>query len=197
MDGSDDEFSDLEGDDLDETEEDAVDSTPDPNVNSGLASLSSSSGSGSIDSAVPDPSTHGSAVPGSDSHGSPGAAGPSSSTWTTTTKRIPIQPFTSPTGPVEDTSSLPVDVFDLYLSPDLMCKIVKQSNAYAKLVMGPEKFDKWEKITVEELRAIFGFNILMGINHLPSLNDYWSRDPRLRYAPVAGRISRDPFREVS
>ena len=72
-----------------------------------------------------------------------------------------------------------------------MCEIVKQSNAYAKLVMGPEKFDKWEKITVEELRAFLGFNILMGINHLPSLNDYWSRDPRLRYAPVVDRISRD------
>ena len=37
----------------------------------------------------------------------------------------------------------------------------------------------------------------MGINYLPSLNDYWSRDPRLRYAPVADRISRDRFREVS
>ena len=196
MDGSDDEFSDLEGDDLDEGEEDAVDSTPDPTVNSGLASLSSSSGSGFVDSAVPDPSTRGSAVPGSDPTDS-GIAGASSSTWTTATTRIPIQPFTSPTGPVEDISSLPVDVFDLYFSPDLMCEIVKQSNAYAKLVMGPEKFDKWEKITVEELRAFLGFNILMGINHLPSLNDYWSRDPRLRYAPVADRISRDRFREVS
>ena len=195
MDGSDDEFSDLEGDDLDEIEEDAVDSTPDPTVNSSLDSLSSSSGS--VDSAVPDPSTRGSAVPGSDPPGSPGAAGTSSSTWTTATTLIPIQPFTSPTGPVQDISSLPVDVFDLYFSPDLMWEIMKQSNAYAKLVMGPEKFNKWEKITVEELRAFLGFTIFFGINNLPSLSDYWSRDPRLRYAPVADRISRDRFREVS
>ena len=60
--------------------------------------------------------------------------------------------------------------------------------------MGPDKYDKWTKVTVEEF---LGFSILMGINHLPSLDDYWLKDPRLRYAPVAGHISRDSFREVS
>ena len=40
--------------------------------------------------------------------------------------------------------------------------------------MGPEKYDKWTKITVE---VFLGFSILMGINHLPSLDDYyWSKD---------------------
>ena len=53
------------------------------------------------------------------------------------------------------------------------------------------------EVTVDELRAFLGFSVLMGINHLPSLNDYWSRDPRLRYAPVADRITRDRFREIS
>ena len=70
-----------------------------------------------------------------------------------------------------------------------MDEIVKQSNAYAKTVMGPEKYDKWAKMTVDDLKAFLGFSILMGINHLPSLNDYWSRDPGLRYAPMADRIS--------
>ncbi len=49
-----------------------------------------------------------------------------------------------------------------------MERIVKESNAYA---MGDEKYDKWSKITVEELKAFLGFSVLMGINHLPSLND--------------------------
>ena len=62
MDGSNDEFSDLEGDDLNEIKEDAVDSTPDTTVNSGSASLSSSSGSGSVDSALLYPSTPGSGL---------------------------------------------------------------------------------------------------------------------------------------
>ena len=72
-----------------------------------------------------------------------------------------------------------------------MGKIVKESNNYAKSAMSDEKYDKWLEITVDELKAFLGFSVLMGINHLPSLNDYWSRDPRLWYAPVADRITRD------
>ena len=64
--------------------------------------------------------------------------------------------------------------------------------------MDPDKYDRWTKITVEEFKAFLGFSILMGINHhLPSLDDHWSKDLRLRYAPVADRISRGWFREVS
>ena len=63
--------------------------------------------------------------------------------------------------------------------------------------MGDEEFTKWRSVTVPELKAFLGFHILMGINHLPSLDDYWRRDPLLHYAPIAGRITRDRFREVS
>ena len=63
-------------------------------------------------------------------------------------------------------------------------------------VMGDEKYASWEKITREELRAYLGFCILMGIAHLPALDDYWSTDPTLHY-PIADRISRDRFREIS
>ena len=63
--------------------------------------------------------------------------------------------------------------------------------------MGDEEFTKWRSVTVPELKAFLGFHILMGINHLPSLDDYWRRDPLLHYAPIAGRITHDCFREVS
>ena len=39
--------------------------------------------------------------------------------------------------------------------------------------------------------------ILMGINKLPSLYDYWKKDPVYNYAPVASKISRDRFEEIS
>ena len=111
-------------------------------------------------------------------------------------KCLNLHPFTSPVGPNVDISS-PLEVFDLFFSPDLLEEIVKQSNEYVKIVMGAEKYDKWAKMTAEELKAFLGFSILMGINHLPSLNDYWSQDPRLRYTPVADCISRDRFHELS
>ena len=76
-------------------------------------------------------------------------------------------------------------------------KIVAQTNLYAKQIMEEEKYNKWEKITRDELRAYIGFCILMGIANLPALDDYWSTDPVLRYPAIAERISRDRFREIS
>ena len=42
-----------------------------------------------------------------------------------------------------------------------------------------------------------GFAILMGINRLPEIRDYWSTDENLRYAPIANRITRDRFEEIT
>ena len=42
-----------------------------------------------------------------------------------------------------------------------------------------------------------GFMILMGINKLPEICDYWSLDPKFRYAPIADRITRDRFEEIT
>ena len=49
----------------------------------------------------------------------------------------------------------------------------------------------------EEMKAYLGFCILMGINHLPALDDYWSTDPTRHYSPIADRITRDRFRAIS
>ena len=46
-------------------------------------------------------------------------------------------------------------------------------------------------------RAYFGFCILMGMCKLPELRDYWSTDPYLHYSPIADRISRDRFEEIT
>ena len=75
--------------------------------------------------------------------------------------------------------------------------IVKETNNYAKLVMGDEKFSKWSKMDVAELKALLGFKILMAMNNLPSIDVYWKHDPFLRYSPVADRISRDRFHKLS
>lgn len=58
----------------------------------------------------------------------------------------------------------------------------------------PEK--EWST-TPEEIRAYFGFIILMGINRLPELRDYWSTNPCLHYTPIASKIARDRFEEIS
>ena len=48
-----------------------------------------------------------------------------------------------------------------------------------------EHYREWKKITKEDVKAFLGFSILMGIDHLPSVDDYWSKDPLLRLKNVA------------
>ena len=38
---------------------------------------------------------------------------------------------------------------------------------------------------MEELKAYFGFMILMGLVSLPALDDDWRRDPLLHYGGIA------------
>ena len=65
---------------------------------------------------------------------------------------------------------------------------------YAKEVRGEEcRF----QANTADYKAFIGFHILMAINYLPSIDDYWKRDLYLHYPPVADRISRDHFRELS
>ena len=117
-------------------------------------------------------------------------------TWSEDLKPVTISDFASRVGPAVDIPESPMETFELFYS-DLQKMIVDESNRYATQVMGDEKYADWTKITVEELKAFFGFSILMGIDHLPSVDDYWSKDPLLHYAPIADRIPRWRFREIS
>ena len=54
--------------------------------------------------------------------------------------------------------------------------------------MGAEKFAVWEQVTVIELKAYFGFMILMGMNNLQASIDYWNVDIIYHYAPITGCI---------
>ena len=52
-------------------------------------------------------------------------------------------------------------------------------------------------VTVSDLKAYFGFYILMGINHLPSIHDYWQVDPFVHFSPIADRITHNRFKEIT
>lgn len=69
----------------------------------------------------------------------------------------------SPVGPTVAIPESPSEVFELMFTPSLMDAIVEQTNRYAKEVMGGEKYDAWDKVTTEELKAYLGFCILMGM----------------------------------
>ena len=117
--------------------------------------------------------------------------------WSSVLSSVSINNFTSPVGPTVAVPESPSEVFELMFTPSLTDTIVEQTNLYAKQVMGDEKYADWDEVSVDELKAYLGFCILMGINWLPALDDCWSSDRTLRYSPIADKISRDRFREIS
>ena len=68
-----------------------------------------------------------------------------------------------------------------------MEEIKDQSNKYAREVMGQEKYQQWTEVTVAELSA----------NPKSSILDYWQKDAIHHYPPIADRISRDRYRDIS
>ena len=106
-----------------------------------------------------------------------------------------IQTFSEPVGPTVPVSPSIMDAFQLFFTASLMSVIIEQTNLYAQQVIG-EGGNGWSDITESDLLAFLGFSILMGINQLPSLVDYWKRDPYFHYSPIADRIPRDRYLDI-
>ena len=50
---------------------------------------------------------------------------------------------------------------------------------------------------MEELKAYLGFMIVMGVNRLREIRDYWSTDEKMHNTFIASRITRDRFEQIS
>ena len=115
--------------------------------------------------------------------------------WTTSPTEIQLQPCTQPVGPTVPVSQDPLEMFSLFFDDEVVGLITQETNRYAQQVLaGSGK--TWET-NPQEIRAYTGFRILMGITRKPEIRDYWSKDEKLHYAPIAARISRDRFEEVT
>ena len=83
-------------------------------------------------------------------------------------------------------------LFSLYFDDCLVSTILEQTNFYAEQCLtGTNK--QWST-NAKKIRANFGFMILMGINN-PGTTGLQNK--YLRYAPIADRISRDSFEEIT
>ena len=106
-----------------------------------------------------------------------------------------VQPFIQPTGLAVETSADPANMFSLFFTPDIISKIVEETNRYAgQCLRGLQK--SWTTDD-EEVRAYLGFYILMGLVQEPEIRDYWSVSPTFQYPAIASRISRRRFEEIS
>lgn len=124
------------------------------------------------------------------------ASAPSNSgSWSTTLSPLDIAPFTQSIGPAVAIPHSQLETFNLFFTDGICSFIVQQSNLYAEQVLG-DKYGDLEPITTQELRAYFGFMLLMGLYPKPALSDYWRRDHFVNYPPISDRISRDRFYDI-
>ena len=117
--------------------------------------------------------------------------------WSFTLHPIRVSPFLEDVGPTFTVPSSPSEVFSHFLTDSICETIVTQTNLYAKQVMGEDRYELWEKVTVKELRAYFGLRILMGAVKLPAIPMYWNTDPALNQPEITSRISRNRFQDLS
>ena len=88
-----------------------------------------------------------------------------------------MTPFRKQAGPQVPLPHDPLSLFSLFFDHNLVSLIVEETNKYAEQCLrGTNK--QWST-SAEEIRAYMGFMILMGINHLPEIRDYWSTDENL------------------
>ena len=116
--------------------------------------------------------------------------------WTMVSSPVIVQPCTFPVGPRVPTSRDPLEMFSHFMDDTFLSNIVRETNRYAAQHTAPHMHSTWET-DLEELKAYLGFMIVMGLNHLPEIRDYWSTDRMLHNAFIATRISRDRFEEIS
>ena len=106
-----------------------------------------------------------------------------------------MQTFSESRGPTQPVSCNPSELFSLYFTPDLVHTIVTETNRYAAQCL-EGKQTTWNT-NENEIRAYLGFYILMGLVREPEIRDYWSNDDIFHYNPIASRISRVRFEEIS
>lgn len=189
MDGSDDEFEDLQ--------EEIEDSESEGELEDMHESIHMEESGRCVDSECETEADSSRSSPPTTSEQLPSATGTAPPVWSSTLSPVSVHPFTERVGPTCVIPSSPVEVLGLFLIDDVVELIVEQSNLYASQVLGEERYAQWEKMTSEEVKAYLGFKVLMGIVKLPSTMHYWSRNPALHQPSISDRISRDRFKQIS
>ncbi|KAJ8969211.1 hypothetical protein NQ314_001866 [Rhamnusium bicolor] len=92
----------------------------------------------------------------------------------------------------------PADAYQLFLSDDVIRFIVQESNRFARQRLNNQNSSKcrlnlWVVCNENEIKRFFSIVLVMGLNNLPSLNLYWSKDTMFHNEFIANTMTRDRF----
>ena len=110
---------------------------------------------------------------------------------------VMVEPCTELVGPLVTSSRDPLEMFSCFFSENFLHMIVHETNLFAAQSLAAANRDTTCETSIDELKAYLGFMIVMGVNRLPEVRDYWSRDEKLHNTFIASSITRDRFEEIS
>ena len=119
--------------------------------------------------------------------------------WTMTPSPISVEPCTVPCGPLVPVTHEPLEMFSHFFTDNLLAVIVEETNRYAVQCLAATNRNStttWET-SLDEMKAYLGFMVVMGVNQLPEIRDYWSTDTKLNNSFISSRITRQRFEEIT
>ena len=88
-------------------------------------------------------------------------------------------------------------MFSHFFDDEILNVIVRETNLFAEQSLATTNSNTTWETNMSEIKAYLGFMILMGINRLPEIREYWARDEKLHNSFIPSRITRDRFEELS
>ena len=114
--------------------------------------------------------------------------------WTMTPSYISVESCIVPVGPLVPSSCDPLAHF---FTNDILSLIVRETNQFAAPCLAAANSTGTWETNLDEIKAYLGFMIVMGVNRLPEIRDYWSVDSKLNNTFISSRITRKRFEEIS
>jgi hypothetical protein len=93
----------------------------------------------------------------------------------------------------------PISVFRGFFTEEILTLITDQTNIYGrgrKSSDNRRKSSNWKDVSKKEIESFLGLIILMGINDLPNMKLYWSKDMVFHNAFISSIMSRDRFLQI-
>ena len=121
--------------------------------------------------------------------------------WSQTLTNINVNEFAGESGLLKNFSeNAKADEYFLKVfGNESLDVIVAETNRFARqsLANKPTRLSQWKDTTKEEVKAYFGMCIIMGINVLPKVADYWSNDAFIGNDALKKIMPRNRFQELS
>jgi len=115
-----------------------------------------------------------------------------------------VQPFESYAEKIKDANlsrtlednCTPFSVLKFFIDDNMVAEVIAQSEKFARDLEKKNSTLKFAKFSTDEFWTFMGLHLLMGIQKLPEMRNYWSENPLLNCPIFKEKMSRNRFLEI-